>query len=220
MRVLLVTAVALLLAAPGASAQLMPDPNCPPTAWCHPDGAGLGGPNGFMDGMTAAADAVGRSLRDYECKGGTDCLGLALRNLMCAIDGREIAQVACGGPAGGGSGDDSGGGDGNGSSSGGSTQSAPAGTTGLALRGYSAEGFVAQVARTRVGSQLRMDGPRGMQFTLQAKYSEAGERPSRYLAVINTVAQGLQPTQMVVLVDRGQARVFHHSVFRNVRRGG
>lgn len=231
MRILFATAVALLLAAPGASAQL-PDLGCPPNTWCHPDGSGMGGPNGFMDGMTGAADAVGRALIDYECKGVYDCLGVALRDVLCAVDGREIAQVACGEGDGGGDGGD---GDSGGSDNGGSdtstgsasTQSArgsggqqlKAGTMGVVLQGFDAERFVAEVGRTRVGSSLRIDGPRAMQFSLQAKYSDANERPDRYIAVINTMAQGMRPTQMVVLVDRGQTRVVHHSAFRGVVRG-
>lgn len=232
MRILLAAVVALLLAAPGASAQLL-DPNCPPTVWCHPDGSGMGGPNGFMDGMTDAADAVGRALIDYECKGGYDCLGVALRDILCAIDGREIAQIACGGGDGGDGGGDNGGGDDSGSTgSTGSTGSAStqsardagsqqlkAGTMGVTLQGYNAESFLAEVGRTRVGSRLRMDGPRAMEFTLQAKYSDADDRPNRYIAVINAMAQGMQPTQMVVLVDQGRTRVVHHSAFRSVRRG-
>ncbi len=231
MRILFAAAVALLLAAPGASAQL-PDLGCPPNTWCHPDGSGMGGPNGFMNGMTGAADAVGRALRDYECKGTDDCLGLALRDLLCAIDGREIAQVACGGGDDGGDGGDgdNGGDDGSGSDTStgsasteslrdGGGQQLKAGTLGVTLRGFNAESFLAEVGRTRVGSSLRIAGPRAMQFSLQAKYSDADERPDRYIAVINTMAQGMQPTQMVVLVDRGETRVVHHSAFRGVVRG-
>ncbi|RDK85602.1 hypothetical protein [Marinirhabdus gelatinilytica] len=43
---------------------------CPPGAWCHPDGSGLGGgpwEYGFMAGMTEAADAVGKASQGDPC---------------------------------------------------------------------------------------------------------------------------------------------------------
>lgn len=81
-----------------ASAQIPGIEGCPPGAICHPMGAGMQ----FMDGMTAAADAVGRLLNNREksgdCTGlGPDgCLGLVLHKVMCAIDGREwVQEYAC-----------------------------------------------------------------------------------------------------------------------------
>ena len=43
---------------------------CPPVAWCHPDGEGLGYPyTSFLDGMTRAADAIGQVLNEDGCEG-------------------------------------------------------------------------------------------------------------------------------------------------------
>ena len=99
------------------------EPQCPPGASCHPNGAGLGA--GVSD-----ADAVGNELnrrrREGDCTGlGPDgCMGLILSQLMCLVDDRDwVQQVACmdppppisggapGGGAGGGAGGDAGGGD-------------------------------------------------------------------------------------------------------------
>ena len=232
-RIFLIALVATAIPLSAGSAQIPLDPNCPPTAWCHPDGEGLGQPTGFMDGMTQAADAVGKALQDYECKGGYDCLGVALRDLMCAIDGREIAQMACGGGGGDGGG---GAGDGGGAEPkpddpGGtppvgeptppaSTPPTPqAGTLALELHGFQASRLQNQLARTRVGSQLRLGTGDGTRFTLQAKYADRASRPNRFIAVIQVSPNGGgQPTQMAVLVDGGKTRVVHHSVFRSTRR--
>jgi len=46
------------------------DFECPPVAWCHPNGSGLGGgpwEYGFMGAMTDAADAVGESSKGDSC---------------------------------------------------------------------------------------------------------------------------------------------------------
>ncbi len=236
-RLLATAALTVALLPAGAEAQIPIDPNCPPTAWCHPDGDGMGGVNGFMDGMTDAADAVGRALQDYECKGGLDCLGVAMRDLMCAIDGREIAQIACGGGGGGGDGGGSGGGDGDGAKPDdpGSTGNeapgdAPAqpdssattqvqtGTLALRLQGYRANGLRTMVQRARVGSALRMDVP-GMRFTLKGKFARNPENPTEFFAVVEAAARGLQATDLVVFVDRRGTRVVHGSAFRSVRRG-
>ncbi len=198
MRILLLAAVALLLAGPGAAAQVRPDPACSSTAWCLPD---QGGADGFMEGWPAHFDAAENASTEYPCTGAGECLGTALVGLLCAADGRGSARATCSGMDGGGG------------------EELKAGTLGLTLRGYNAEAFVAEVGRTRIGSRLRIDGPRAVEFTLQAKYSDAGEQPDRYLAVINTMAQGMQPTAMVVLVDRGRTRVVHHSVFPRLRGG-
>lgn len=50
-----------------AYAQLPPSPefDCPPKAWCHPDGAGLG--QGFLGSLTSAADKVGESMEGDPC---------------------------------------------------------------------------------------------------------------------------------------------------------
>ncbi len=101
------------------------EPQCPPGASCHPNGAGLG--MGLSD---ANADAVGNELnrrrREGDCTGlGPDgCMILVLTQLMCLVDDRDwVQQVACmdppppisggapGGGAGGGAGGDAGGGD-------------------------------------------------------------------------------------------------------------
>ena len=55
----------------------MPDFPCPPTAYCHPNGSGLGGgswetANNLMDSMTAAADAVGKDLKQKVIDSGSD----------------------------------------------------------------------------------------------------------------------------------------------------
>jgi hypothetical protein len=43
---------------------------CPPVAWCHPDGEGLGYPyTSFLAGMTAAADAIGKVMNGDGCEG-------------------------------------------------------------------------------------------------------------------------------------------------------
>jgi hypothetical protein len=42
---------------------------CPPVAWCHPDGEGLGYPyTSFLDGMTAAADYLGNLFNGDACE--------------------------------------------------------------------------------------------------------------------------------------------------------
>ena len=55
MRMLLAATVALFIAAPGASAQILPEPGCPPIAWCHPDGEGV-----------HAGDHAGRQDADHD----------------------------------------------------------------------------------------------------------------------------------------------------------
>ena len=89
---LLIAAVSL------AGAQVPVNQGCPPGAICHPQGAGMQ----FMDGMTAAADAVGRLFNNREKSGDCSglgpegCLGLVLHKVMCAIDNREwVQEYAC-----------------------------------------------------------------------------------------------------------------------------
>ena len=49
-------------------AQQQPEPNCPPGAWCHPNGEGLGYPyTSFLDGMTEAADNLGSTWLGDPC---------------------------------------------------------------------------------------------------------------------------------------------------------
>lgn len=48
-----------------ATAQQPASGQCPPTVICHPQGAGMK----FMDGMTAAAGAVGRLLNNRQNSG-------------------------------------------------------------------------------------------------------------------------------------------------------
>ena len=102
-----------------AHAQIV-EPQCPPGASCHPNGAGLG-----MGLTTSDADAIGNELnrrrREGDCTGlGPDgCMGLALNQLMCLIDNRDwVQQYACidppppisgGSPGGGGTGPGDGG---------------------------------------------------------------------------------------------------------------
>jgi hypothetical protein len=52
------------------TATLSAQTECPPVAWCHPDGEGLGWPyTSLLGGMTEAADAVGKVMNDDGCAG-------------------------------------------------------------------------------------------------------------------------------------------------------
>lgn len=65
---LLILTTCLFIALQTASAQSSTE-GCPPGAWCHPDGAGLGHMN-ILDGMTGAADAAGKDMNSHAAKSG------------------------------------------------------------------------------------------------------------------------------------------------------
>ncbi len=108
--------ILLLSVLPKPAQALDIDPNCPPPTICE----NMPGqtPQAQLDPLTAAADAVGKEINDRlesgDCTGlGLEgCLGLFLTKLMCAIDGRDWVQEACGGGGGGDDGGNGGGDDG------------------------------------------------------------------------------------------------------------
>ncbi len=74
----------------------MPDFDCPPDAWCHPDGSGLG--LGFNQKVLDAATAVGKAMQNDPC-GDQDyatqvyCyLGEALSKIIACGYGKDTPQ--------------------------------------------------------------------------------------------------------------------------------
>lgn len=73
---------------------------CPPGAWCHPNGSGLGGVNAAKDdpllaSMTSAADAVGKNLNQKVKDSGSDkgIWGAIVDIIRCSY-GTGTAQAA------------------------------------------------------------------------------------------------------------------------------
>lgn len=223
-----------------ASAQIIFDPNCPPTAWCHPDGEGLS----FSQETTDAVDAIGKDLirrrESGDCTGlGPEgCLGVIMAQLMCAIDGREIAQIACGEGAGGGGDGGSGGSGGSGAGGetpgeggGGQAPDAPKDTADVTTQNLNATSFASNPrfnpwVRDRL-SKLRPNEPlvslRGeggvVRITRVSQYEVDPDNPREYFAILKAEHVRSKHTTYALLAGNGDL-VFAQDATRYLRRRG